>query len=541
MEGFSTASAQEATGQRIAPAPRRLVAERARRRAAGAHAGAFRLRVLLDLTALLVAIWLSAAAADLGGPPAEQSATQFAFVGLVLVMLAFGGIYRRRTARGLLDELRTAVIAPGLAAMIVTFVTLLVSDDRFAARQSLREWILAAACLTVVRTGIRFGEMQRLRQGKGGHPTLIVGAGRVGHLIAQRLLDRPDIGLRPVGFVDDMPVEGERNGHIPILGPNSRIEAVVAEHRVEHAILSFSASPHETTLAAARRLDELGVTVSLVPRLFEGIPDRTELDRIAGIPVISVYPTDPRGWQLSVKYAADRLIALLAIIVVSPLLLAATLLVAIDLGRPLLFRQRRLGIDGREFEMLKFRTMHGSPDRDGHANEDWVRAVLARGDHLGSTEGFAQNGNAAHNANAADNGDPAHNGHFAHDGHPAENRNGKPTGSSRASRVGPLLRTGLDELPQLFNVLRGEMSLIGPRPELPEFADRFEGVVHRYGDRHRVKSGITGWAQVHGLRGKTSLGDRVEWDNYYIENWSPWLDFKIVLMTAKQLVRSPSD
>ena len=508
MEGFSTATSHaEATGQRLSQAPpRRLIAERRRRQPVGLQIGPVRVAVILDLAALLVAIWLSTAAADLGGPPTNGLAIQLAFVGLVLMTLALSGIYRRRTARGLLDELRIAVIAPGLAAMTVTFVTLLVNDDRFVARQSLREWILAAAALSVIRTGMRIGELQSWRHGKGGRATLIVGAGQVGHLIAQRLLDRPGLGLRPVGFVDDMPVEGQRNGQIPILGPNSRLEAVVAEHGVEHAILSFSASPHETTLAAARRLDALGVTVSLVPRLFEGIPDRTELDRIAGIPVISLFPTDPRGWQLSVKYAVDRVIAALAIIALSPVFLISTLLVAIDLGRPLLFRQRRLGIDGREFEMLKFRTMRGTPNRDGHANAGWVDAVVASN----GQNGALMNGNG----------------------------NGTPPNRQRTTRIGRLLRTGIDELPQLFNVLRGEMSLIGPRPELPEYAHRFEGIIHRYGDRHRVKSGISGWAQVHGLRGNTSLADRVEWDNYYIENWSPWLDMKIVVMTVRQLVRS---
>jgi exopolysaccharide biosynthesis polyprenyl glycosylphosphotransferase len=506
MEGFSSTATPSAEAQRLPRAvPRRLIAERRRRQATGLRT--VRFTVLLDLVALLAAIWLSAAAADLGGPPANEPGVQLAFVGLVMVLLALGSLYRRRTARGLLDELRAVVIAPGLAAMIVTFFTLLLNDDRYAARQSLREWILAAACLALVRTGIRVANLQRWRRGEGGHPTLIVGAGQVGHLIAQRLLDRPQTGLRPVGFVDDMPVEGQRNGQIPILGPNSRLEEVVEEHGVEHAILSFSASPHQTTLAAARRLEELGVTVSLVPRLFEGIPDRTELDRIGGIPVISLYPTDPRGWQLSLKYAVDRVIALLAIIVVSPLLLLCAALVAIDLGRPLLFRQRRLGIDGREFEMLKFRTMRGTPNSDGHANASWVDAVVASNGHTGAS--------------------------------PSEN--GKPAGQNRTTRVGRLLRTGIDELPQLFNVLRGEMSLIGPRPELPEYAHRFAGVIHRYGDRHRVKSGITGWAQVHGLRGNTSLADRVEWDNYYIENWSPWLDMKIAVMTARQIIRSPGD
>ena len=152
---------------------------------------------------------------------------------------------------------------------------------------------------------------------------------------------------------------------------------------------------------------------------------------------------------------------------------------------PVFYRDRRVGVGEREFEMLKFRTM---------------RAPM----------------------------EPVTLPDLPHDTAP-----GGVEGDDRRTRFGTFLRrTSLDELPQLLNVVRGEMSLIGPRPERPDFVRLFERNVHRYGERHRVKSGITGWAQVHGLRGKTSLSDRVEWDNYYIENWSLWLDVKILLMTV---------
>ena len=154
---------------------------------------------------------------------------------------------------------------------------------------------------------------------------------------------------------------------------------------------------------------------------------------------------------------------------------------------PIFFRQRRVGRDGRSFDLLKFRSMRGSAAAEGGASS------RAAGRAPGGVEGV-----------------------------------------DRRTRVGRFLRrTSLDELPQLLNVLRGEMSLVGPRPERPEFVELFGHDIDRYGDRHRVKSGITGWAQVHGLRGQTSLADRVEWDNYYIENWSLWLDLKILLMTVR--------
>ncbi len=181
------------------------------------------------------------------------------------------------------------------------------------------------------------------------------------------------------------------------------------------------------------------------------------------------------------------------ILLLSPVLLAAAVATSLSLGRPIFFRQRRVGRDGVEFDMLKFRTMRGLPEDRGEADAEWAQRQL--------------NGGA-----------------------PAET-NGHARIDQRTS-VGKLMRRlSIDELPQLFNVLLGHMSLVGPRPERVHYVRQFESSIYRYGDRHRVKSGITGWAQANGLRGNTSLTDRVEWDNYYIENFSLWLDAKILLMT----------
>ncbi len=176
-------------------------------------------------------------------------------------------------------------------------------------------------------------------------------------------------------------------------------------------------------------------------------------------------------------------------------MIPAALAVLFTLGRPLFFRQVRVGRDGRTFGMLKFRTMRPIAEAD----------VTAQAIDL-----------------------------------PPDTAPGGIEGDDRRTRLGTLLRrASIDELPQLINVLKGEMSLVGPRPERPEFAGLFEESVYRYSDRHRVKSGITGWAQVNGLRGKTSLADRVEWDNYYIENWSLWLDLKVLLLTFLAVIHSP--
>ncbi|MDQ4049890.1 MAG: sugar transferase, partial [Actinomycetota bacterium] len=209
------------------------------------------------------------------------------------------------------------------------------------------------------------------------------------------------------------------------------------------------------------------------------------------------------------KSAIDRAAAGVALVLLSPLLALVALAIRVSMGSPVMYRQHRVGRDGCHFVLWKFRTMSGSPEVDGDANAEWARAAVASAGDLGSFRGRTTAGLGTR----------------------------VPAGN-RCTPLGTFLRrTSLDELPQLWNVLRGDMSLIGPRPEMPHNVERFEEAIYRYSDRHRVKSGLTGWAQIHGLRGDTSLADRVEWDNYYIENWSLWLDFKIALRTVVCIVR----
>jgi exopolysaccharide biosynthesis polyprenyl glycosylphosphotransferase len=228
-----------------------------------------------------------------------------------------------------------------------------------------------------------------------------------------------------------------------------------------------------------------------VPRLFESINERAIFDHVGGLPLISLRPTNPRGWQFAIKHALDRSFAALALAVMAPLMASLALAVRLTSVGPVLFRQRRVGRDGRPFDLLKFRTM-SEPDPTRELGFE-----LREGCAPGGIEG-----------------------------------------DDRRTTVGRWLRsTSMDELPQLINVIRGEMSLVGPRPERPEFVERFVGEVDRYQDRLRVKSGITGWAQVNGLRGQTSIADRVEWDNYYIQNWSLRLDLKILALTVAEVLR----
>ena len=423
----------------------------------------------------------------------------------VLVLLAIGGAYRARFTLHLLDDIGLILGTTAIAAMGVTFVRELFTDTPDAADEAVRTWLFAATYLVAGRAGMDLVLSRMRRRGEYSEPALIVGAGHVGQLVATRLGERPEFGLRPVAFLDDHPLDFEREGMPPVLssgqkGPDiedpeafsDRLESVIRQLDVGYVIVTFSLSSHEKELALLRRCQELGVSVSLVPRLFEGIPDQTRLERLGGLPLVSIHHTDPRGWQFAIKYAVDRTVATLALILVSPVLGLVALGTLLTAGRPVLFRQRRIGLDGRDFEMLKLRTM-----RAGGSADELDEAQVEEGVAPGGIEG-----------------------------------------DDRRTRFGALMRRlSIDELPQLYNVVRGEMSLIGPRPERVAYAQYFDGMVRRYADRHRVKSGITGWAQVHGLRGNTSLADRVEWDNYYVENWSLWLDLQILVLTIPALFR----
>jgi exopolysaccharide biosynthesis polyprenyl glycosylphosphotransferase len=284
-------------------------------------------------------------------------------------------------------------------------------------------------------------------------------------------------------------VEGDR---LEVLGAEGDLERLVAAFGIEHVVVTFSSASDEALLALVNRAEALGSTVSIVPRLYEKVPERLTVEHLGGLPLLTPHAADPKGWQYALKYAVDRIVAALLLLATAPVLIGAAAAVWASMGRPIVYRQRRIGRDGTVFEILKFRSMRMATPDEAKAGP----RTIAPGSAPGGVEGV-----------------------------------------DRRTRVGTILRkTAIDELPQLFNVLRGEMSIVGPRPERPEFVMRFEQSVYRYADRHRIKSGITGWAQVHGLRGKTSIDDRAEWDNWYVENFSLWLDVKILLKTAGALL-----
>jgi exopolysaccharide biosynthesis polyprenyl glycosylphosphotransferase len=474
--------------------PAQLAAEpeRVRRWRAPRWAALAPLADIVILTAAVLVERLGDGAARVGSP---RTIWFVLFPPVTLALLGAARFYRPRLRAQLVDDIRTIAGATAIAAMTTVSAAVFLGGQPNAASQGVRLWLFSTVYLVASRAGVVSSTSASRRHGAGA-PTLIVGAGSVGRVLAERLLAHPELGLRPIGFLDKEPLEADFEGPaLPVLGASWDLDGVIDAHGVEHVVLGFSTAPHDVLLRIIEHCTNRGVRVTIVPRLFEKMPSDMTVDYVGGIPLVSIHPSSPLSLPIRLKYLADRLLAALFIVLASPVMLATVLGVLVTLRRPILFRQIRVGRDGKTFELLKFRSMRGAepPPVDHDPTE-----------HLRNAPGGVE-------------------------------------GDDRRTRFGAFLRrSSLDELPQLFNVLRGDMSLVGPRPERPEFVEFYSVQLRRYADRHRMKSGITGWSQINGLRGKTSITDRVEWDNWYIENWSPWLDVKILLGTASAVVRNAS-
>jgi exopolysaccharide biosynthesis polyprenyl glycosylphosphotransferase len=459
------------------------------------------LRPAVDFVLLYVAVILA-----LGGVGATLSVPAvrsplLLLPPLVMILLYLRGLYRTRLRALVLDGVAPVVSAVSVAAMAVAMLGLFVNGRMPSQSDWVRTWLFALLAVGIGRVTLSFA--QRWARGKRlvGKPVLIMGAGLVGSQVARRLEHHPEYGLAPIGFLDDDPRSIAEVGgrEMPVLGTVEDLDETVRRTGVRNLIVAFSSVADERVSRLIQRCQELGVEVSVVPRMFDTINNRVGYDTVGGLPLMSFTTVNPKGMQFALKHAFDRVFALVLLVVLSPVLLCAALAVRLGSQGPVLFRQRRIGRDGKVFDLYKLRSMYVDPAQSELGEDD-----------AGALESLL-------------GGDTAPGG---------------VEGRDRRTPIGRLLRrSSIDELPQLLNVLRGEMSLIGPRPERPEFVELFNQDIIRYGDRHRVKSGITGWAQVHGLRGQTSLAERVEWDNYYIAHWSLGLDLKILALTLLALFR----
>lgn len=321
-------------------------------------------------------------------------------------------------------------------------------------------------------------ERRRLARGVGTRSCLVVGSGRLAKLFADKIEQQPWTGLSLQGFVSvpdgDEPTAVASSN---IAGSIQNLDTLVAELGIQEVVvaLPFRALGHLAEIDDRLSKTSIGLRTVLDLDAFNTLS--REITEFENMPVINLRGVRTYGFNAFLKRSFDLIVASLMLLVLSPVMLVIALTVWVQSGRPIFFRQERVGLDGSVFPMFKFRTMVTGAE---------------------STSGpvFAE------------------------------------TNDSRCTRVGGLLRrSSLDELPQLWNILRGHMSLVGPRPERPVFIEEFREQIPSYMLRHHMKAGLTGWAQIHGWRGKTSLTKRLQYDLYYLKNWSLWLDIKILLLT----------
>jgi exopolysaccharide biosynthesis polyprenyl glycosylphosphotransferase len=398
---------------------------------------------------------------------------------LVLMLAAVSyrlcGLYEVHRLRELPRELGVVGKASGLL-FVLSITVVFYRRDLYESRLALALFLAINAVGLAAGRRIVWLVLKRLRsRGLQSGRAVIVGGGRTGRLAAETILQNSWTGLEAVGYVD---APGKAVvPRLPRLGGIEELGQVVAAHRVDHVFVALPLWRYGELPAVYRALDELLVEVQLVPDLphLAGMRIRTlEIDEVA---FLSLRGNPQHGWRRAIKRLMDVALAGLALVLLAPVLLTLAALVKWSSRGPVLYRQPRAGLGGRDFEMLKFRSMR--IDAEHKSGPVWATR---------------------------------------HD--------------DRCTPLGRFMRRwSLDELPQLINVLKGEMSLVGPRPERGVFVERFRRQIPSYAQRHQVKAGITGWAQVNGWRGNTSLRRRLECDLYYISNWSLLLDCKILFMT----------
>jgi Undecaprenyl-phosphate glucose phosphotransferase len=428
------------------------------------------------------------------------------------------GLYRPRRDRALMVE-SFQMLKAALTSVVLLIVVLWVLGPRFVATwltldiRAYGDWIIDAPrlqlagltlllplLLTAHRIAFRLAVRALRRRGWNLRHVVVVGTGRLGR-IACRTLDRNSwTGLHVIGFIhhgEHPPASGMCLGR-PVLGGLADLERVMESHEPDAVYLATPAARSTVMPSLLRRLERFAVDVRIIPDVHPRyMPQSMTVSDLEGMPVLSVRESPLHGYSGILKRTVDVVGASIAILIFSPLMLLIALFVRAGSRGPVIFRQRRVSLGGEVFEIYKFRTMrHADMERD----------------------------QASQAVQASEHGE----GSARREGETGWTRRDDP----RITPIGGLLRrTSLDELPQLFNVLLGDMSLVGPRPERPELIERFRDDWRGYMLRQHVKAGITGWAQVNGLRGDTSLRKRLQHDLFYIRHWSLGFDFKILWLT----------
>jgi Undecaprenyl-phosphate glucose phosphotransferase len=388
------------------------------------------------------------------------------------------GLYRPKRISPYLNEIFDIAKACTFSVLILISITFFLRQYEFSRLVFALFWLITIVALVLER--VVFRELLRYLRKKNYNIryALIVGTGKIAKDILKRIELHPEIGLKVIGFLSDESNLNNLKDGIPVIGTYNDISDIITKNNIDQVIIALPTEQHARMIDLLKNISDEMVDIKVVPDLCEFMTLRGGVDELDGLPIISLQDTPLYGWNIILKRTLDMVFSVIAIILTAPLIAVISIIIKASSPGHVFYKQERMGLDGKKFITYKFRTM--SADAEEKTGPVWAK----------------------------------------------EN-------DERRTIFGAFLRkTNLDELPQFINVLKGEMSIVGPRPERPVFVEQFRKSIPQYMLRHKMKAGITGWAQVNGWRGNTSIEKRIEYDLYYIENWSLLFDIKIILMTV---------
>jgi Undecaprenyl-phosphate glucose phosphotransferase len=412
-------------------------------------------------------------------PPWEQHLPLLVLLILICsVVFNLMNLYRPMRFSSISKEIKELFKAITISLLLFIFFAYFFKEYRYSRLTILYFWIIGFINLSLSRWVSRRILRVLRKKGKNLRYVLLVGEGKLLEKLLRAIHRHPELGLKPIGILSEKGNPMEKTiGGVDVIGTYEDLPEIVRKRGVDKVFIVLPFHRHEKIKDLLISLKDEFVDIKIVSDLYDLFQLRGGIEEIDGLPIINIRETPLLGWGKLFKRLIDVLISSFGLVLLSPLFLLISLLIKITSKGPVFYKQKRMGLDGNIFEMIKFRSM--IVDAENETGSVWAKED-----------------------------DP------------------------RRTPLGKILRkTSLDELPQLWNVLKGEMSLVGPRPERPELIERFKEVIPNYMLRHKIKAGMTGWAQVNGWRGNSSLEKRIEHDIYYIEHWSIAFDIKILFLT----------
>lgn len=403
----------------------------------------------------------------------------FIVPGYVILYMIFG-LYGHKSIAGRRREISGIFFANIIGVSMLTTGLYIIKNSYFFSGYMIFYFGMSNLCFMITERSIsRIILFESNRRGKNQKKAILVGFSGAARELIDRVLDNPQWGFRLQGILDDNKEIGFEYKGIKVVGRTEELESLLEANQLDEIIITLGLSEYNKLAHVVASTEKSGVHTRFVPDYSNVIPTSPFTEDLQGLPLINIRHVPLMEWtNASIKRAMDIILGTIALILFSPVMLICVIAIKLTSPGPIIFCQERVGLHNRPFKMYKFRSMTVQTDEE--EKTQWTTK-----------------------------------------------------GDARVTKFGGLMRkTSLDELPQIINVLKGDMSLIGPRPERPLFVEKFKEEIPRYMVKHQVRPGMTGWAQVNGYRGDTEMKPRIEHDLYYIENWSVGLDIKILFMTV---------